>query len=119
MAPAAAPEPAATPEPPYWAAVFTSVRADADPAYDEAAARMLTLARSQPGFLGAESARGEDGLGITVSYWDSLEAIAAWKAHPDHARVQAAGRERWYRNYRVRVCQVVREVEREYGTDAG
>jgi heme-degrading monooxygenase HmoA len=76
---------------------------------------MLALAREQPGFLGAESARGMDGLGITVSYWDSPEAIAAWRAHPEHALVQAAGRERWYRHYRVRVCR----VEREYGSDAG
>jgi len=102
------PAPAATPEPPYWAVVFTSLRADTDPAYDEAAARMLALAGEQPGFLGAESARGADGLGITVSYWDSPEAIAAWKAHPDHARVQVLGRTRWYRDYRVRVCKVER-----------
>jgi len=102
------PSPADTPEPPYWAVVFTSVRGGPDPAYDEAAARMLELAREQPGFLGAESARGADGLGLTVSYWNSREAIAAWKAHPDHARVQALGRERWYRDYRVRVCKVER-----------
>jgi heme-degrading monooxygenase HmoA len=110
----APPEPAPTPAPPYWAVVFTSLRADADPAYDEAAARMLKLAREQPGFLGAESARGADGLGITVSYWASREAIAAWKAHPDHARVQARGRERWYSAYRVRICR----VEAAHGPDA-
>lgn len=107
--------PAATPEPPYWAVVFTSVRADADPAYEKAAARMLELAEGQAGFLGAESARRADGFGITVSYWDSLEAVAAWRDHPEHALVRAAGRERWYRDYRVRVCR----VERAHGPDAG
>jgi len=99
---------AATPEPPYWAVVFTSVRTPDDPeGYAEAARRMLDLAATQPGFLGAESVRGEDGVGITVSYWDSPEAIAAWRAHPEHRAAQSeAGR--WYARYAIRVCRVER-----------
>jgi len=102
---------AGTPEPPYWAVVFTSVRTADDPGgYAEAAARMLDLAARQPGFLGAESVRGDDGVGITVSYWDSPEAIAAWRAHPEHRAVQRTGAERWYARYAIRVCRVEREA---------
>ena len=72
-----------TPASPYYAVIFTSLRTEGDQGYAEAAARMLELAREQPGFLGVESARGEDGLGITVSYWASEAAILAWKHHPD------------------------------------
>jgi heme-degrading monooxygenase HmoA len=101
--------PASTPEPPYWAVVFTSARTEDDPeGYAEAARRMLDLAAAQPGFLGAESVRGENGVGITVSYWDSPEAIAAWRAHPEHRAVQRAGAERWYARYAIRVCCVER-----------
>jgi len=100
--------PAATPEPPYYAVVFTSLRTDGDNGYAEMGRRMMELARAQPGFLGAESAR--DGLGITVSYWASLEAIQAWKAHPEHREAQARAAD-WYAAFRVRVCR----VEREYG----
>lgn len=81
-----------TPAAPYYAVIFTSVRTEGDQGYAEAAARMLELAREQPGFLGVESARGEDGLGITVSYWASEAAILAWKQHPEHTAIRERGR---------------------------
>lgn len=102
------PVPAATPRPPYYAVIFTSVCKPGDDGYAAAAARMLELASQQPGFLGFETARQE--IGISVSYWASPEAIAAWKAHAEHLEVQR-GAGRWYASMRVRVCR----VEREYG----
>lgn len=100
------------PAPPYFAVIFSSRRGDADPAgYDAAAARMLALAAEQPGYLGAESARGLDGFGITVSYWTSEAAIAAWRAHAGHADARRQGRERWYDHFELRVAR----VERAYG----
>lgn len=103
---------ARTPEPPYFAVVFTSLRGPQDPdGYGQTAQAMEALAERQPGFLGMESARGADGVGITVSYWDSLDAIRSWKRDGDHAAAQVAGRARWYRAYRVRICR----VERAYG----
>jgi heme-degrading monooxygenase HmoA len=99
-----------TPEPPYWAVVFTSVRTPADDAgYVAAAARMCELAARQPGYLGIESAREAGGLGITVSYWASEAAAAAWREVAEHRAVQQLGRERWYAGYRLRICRVERE----------
>ena len=101
---------AKTPEPPYYAVIFTAIRRDEDhAAYAAAAARMDELAREQPGFLGVESTR--EGLGITVSYWLSLEAIAVWKRHAEHLLVQADGRRGWYAHFKTRVAK----VERDYG----
>ena len=80
---------ARTPEPPYYAVIFTSTRTAVDEGYGAMADRMVELASQQPGFLGVESTRGADGLGITVSYWSSLEAIAAWKANAEHRVAQA------------------------------
>ena len=101
--------PARTPDPPYYAVIFTSLRTASDDAgYARAAVEMVELARRQPGFLGVESAREPGGLGITVSYWDSLEAIAAWKAQADHRGAQRLGRQRWYRSYELRVARVER-----------
>src|SRR5687767_15917283 len=77
---------ARTPEPPYYAVIFTSTRTAVDEGYGAMADRMVELASQQPGFLGVESTRGADGLGITVSYWASLEAIAAWKANAEQDR---------------------------------
>jgi heme-degrading monooxygenase HmoA len=104
---------ATTPQLPYYAVVFTSVRSEPDPDYEVAAEEMLRLAAEQPGFLGAESARNVEGFGITVSYWSSPSAIRDWKANAEHAAIQRLGRERWYRSYRIRVSL----VEREYGFD--
>lgn len=92
-----------------YAVIFTSLRREGENGYGEMAGKMEALARQQPGFLGLESAR--ESLGITVSYWDSLEAIAQWKAHLDHVEAQRLGKEKWYAWYKVRVCKVEREYE--------
>lgn len=78
------------------------------------AARMMELAAQQPGFLGAESARGNDGFGITVSYWSSTEAISAWKANAEHLAAQEMGKREWYEHYELRIAK----VERAYGKPA-
>lgn len=101
--------------PPYYAVIFCSQRTEARPddGYAETAARMTALAAAQPGYLGVESSRGADGLGLTVSYWRSLDDIRAWRAVTEHAAVRDQGRRDWYRHYRVRVAK----VERHYHWD--
>jgi heme-degrading monooxygenase HmoA len=100
--------PASTPEPPYYAVIFTSVRYDNENGYAETATQMLALAAQQPGFLGFETARQE--IGISVSYWATLDAIRHWKQNAMHRQAQGRAKE-WYQSFRVRVCR----VEREYG----
>jgi len=107
-----APSFAKTPEPPYYAVIFSSLRAAADGGYAEMAESMVAAAAQQPGYLGMDSARGADGFGITVSYWDSVEAIADWKANVEHLAAQAMGKRTWYEHYEVRVAK----VERAYGS---
>lgn len=93
---------------PCYAVIFTSQRTGEPADYGEVADRMVELAQSMPGYLGHESARGTDGLGITVSYWSSLEAIARFRVHGEHAAAQRAGRERYYESYELRVARVER-----------
>jgi heme-degrading monooxygenase HmoA len=103
--------PADTPRPPYYAVIFSNRRtADDDDGYGAAVERMMLLAAQQPGFLGVESVRDAAGRGITVSYWESMDAIRRWGAHAEHRPVQAAGRERWYAAYRLRVVRVEAET---------
>lgn len=70
---------------------------------------MVALAEEQPGYLGIESAR--EGLGITVSYWATLEDIKNWKANAQHQLAQKLGKEMWYTDFKTRICK----VERDYG----
>ncbi|MCW8864794.1 MAG: antibiotic biosynthesis monooxygenase [Colwellia sp.] len=100
---------AATPKPPYYAVIFTSVRTDGDKGYSDMAKRMLELAEQQPGYLGVESAKEQ--LGITVSYWSDLDAIKHWKANSEHLEAQKTGRQLWYKSFKVRISK----VERDYG----
>lgn len=110
---------AATPQPPYYAVIFTSLRTEGDQGYAAMAERMAALAAQQPGYLGAESAR--DGVGITVSYWRDLESIRAWKAHSEHLLAQQTGRSQWYADYRVRIARVERDysLETSFTAEAG
>lgn len=100
------------PQPPdCYAVIFTSHRTTEDPVgYDAMAARMDALAGAQPGFLGVDSARGADGFGITVSYWESLDAIAAWREQLEHRAAQAKGKQTWYASFDLRIAKVQRHV---------
>ena len=93
----------------YYAVIFTSTRTEIEAGYAETAIKMLELAKVQPGFMGVESARNE--IGITVSYWESLEAIQKWKTNIEHLQAQENGRTTWYKNYKVRIAKVEREYE--------
>ncbi|TMM31401.1 antibiotic biosynthesis monooxygenase [Polaribacter aestuariivivens] len=95
--------------PPYYAVIFSTVLADDISGYIEEANRMEELAKQQKGYLGIESARNE--IGITVSYWQTLEDISAWKNNIEHVEARNLGREKWYKKYQLRICK----VEREYG----
>jgi len=100
---------APTPAPPYYAVIFTSERTDTIDGYSQTADRMAELAQQQPGYLGHESAH--ESLGITVSYWDSLEAIKNWKKNTEHLVAQSMGRKEWYANYKTRICKVERDYD--------
>lgn len=99
---------ARTPDPPYYAVIFTSIRTEDDNGYNDMAEKMVAMGAQQPGFLGIDSARGEDGLGITVSYWESEEAIANWRRNAEHQIAQSTGREQWYAEFVTRVAKVER-----------
>ena len=94
---------------PYYAVIFTSTQSENTEGYNNMATQMETLAKTQVGFLGIENAR--DVIGITVSYWESLDAIKNWKQQSDHLIAQQKGRQDWYKWYNVRICKVEREYE--------
>ncbi|MFD2915168.1 antibiotic biosynthesis monooxygenase family protein [Psychroserpens luteus] len=94
---------------PYYAVIFTSTQTEDVKGYTEMSNQMENLAKQQKGFLGIESTRNE--VGITVSYWESLDDIKNWKQQTDHLIAQQKGHENWYNWYKVRICKVEREYE--------
>lgn len=95
----------------YYAVIFTSKQTPNTDGYKEMSDKMIQLARTQAGFIGLDSARSE--VGITVSYWESLDAIAKWKNNLEHKEVQKMGRTQWYAFYDIKICQVIREYSFE------
>jgi heme-degrading monooxygenase HmoA len=102
-------------EVPCYAVIFSSLRTDGDREYGATAQRMEELAKGMPGYLGIESARGQDGFGITVSYWRDEASIAAWRQYGEHVLAQERGKREWYAQYDIRVAR----VERSYSGPAG
>jgi len=96
---------------PYYAVIFTSLLSENTKEYSEMAEKMETLAQQQMGFLGIESAREQ--IGITVSYWESLEDIKKWRENSNHLTAQKIGKEKWYSWYKVKICKVEHEYERK------
>ena len=94
---------------PYYAVIFTSTQTENIEGYEKMALEMETLAKQQEGFIAIDSARNE--IGITISYWQSLDAIKNWKQHSDHLIAQQKGRNNWYSWYNVKICKVEREYE--------
>ena len=92
----------------YFSVIFTAQRTLSDEdMYSLTSERMVELAQQQPGFLGLESVRGEDGIGITVSYWRDRAAIRAWRIDVEHLAAQQMGRQEFYSWYHIRVAEVV------------
>lgn len=94
----------------YFAVIFTSMNSGEDEeAYSSMADRMVELASEQEGYLGLESSRDANGLGITVSYWESEESIKKWKTNSENVEAQKLGKEKWYSNFSLRIAKVFRE----------
>ena len=98
---------AATPKAPYYAVIFTSVLAEKNEGYEDMAKEMFDLAAKQPGFLGMESVKEE--MGISVSYWESLDSIRAWSKHSDHSKAKEMGKNGFYKEFKTRICKVEME----------
>lgn len=100
---------ATTPQPPYYAVIFTSTKTTTDEGYNEMAEKMISLAAKQEGFLGVEAARNE--LGITVSYWKDVASIKKWKEVSEHKIAQEKGKITWYKSFKTRIAKVERDYE--------
>ena len=107
--------PASLPEPPYWAALFLSERADALEGYDEMDRATIESAASVPGFLGYASLN-QGNLGLFISYWQRPEAIEAWRLHKVHQRAKQLGKTQWYRRYVTQLARIESHVQG--GTEA-
>lgn len=98
-------------EPPYYVAVFTTVRTEDQSDFSETNARLEDLVKNLPGYLGMDHAQTPGGLGITVSYFRDADALTQWRTNAEHRAAQQRGRADWYQSYTLHVAK----VERSHG----
>lgn len=92
--------------------IHTQMQPGADrAAYDALNARMFEIVQTMPGFLGAGGYASPDGDDIGMIRFESLEALRAWREHPEHLIAQQRGKSEFYASYRVEVCEVVRAYD--------
>ena len=84
-------------------------------AYLNAAAQLRPLLAEIDGFISIERFESltQPGKILSLSYWRDEEAVRQWRNVDAHRRIQAAGRESIFADYRLRVAEVIRD----YGID--
>jgi heme-degrading monooxygenase HmoA len=73
--------------------------------------RMMALVSRMPGFVSIKDFSAQDGESLTLVEFDSIASVDVWKAHPEHLAVQRAGREEFFADYRIQVCNLIRTSE--------
>lgn len=90
--------------------VFRSrLNAEAQDEYKNWAARMSVLATEIPGYVSHKGFVGEDGERVTIVEFESEDSLRAWATHPEHVEAKKKGRSLFFTEYRVQVCNVVRD----------
>ena len=73
--------------------------------------RMSELARKMPGYISHKGYVADDGERLTLFEWESADTLRAWATHPEHLPVKKLGRQKFYTEYHLQVCELVRELK--------
>ena len=75
------------------------------------AARLRPELEKIDGFISIERFRSlnQEGKILSLSFWRDEEAVARWRQQEQHQAAQRAGRNRIFRDYRIRVAAVMRD----------
>ncbi|HEV3226262.1 MAG TPA: antibiotic biosynthesis monooxygenase [Acidimicrobiales bacterium] len=87
--------------------VFRSRLRERPEGYDETAGEMERAARAMPGFVDFKSFHAEDGERVSIVVFESIEAQRAWRDDARHRAAQQRGRDEWYAEYRIQVCELL------------
>ena len=92
--------------------IRTKLHPEADRvAYDALNEQMYALVQTLPGFIAANAYASSDGEEVGVIRFASLDALRAWREHPEHVIAQHRGKTEFYASYTVEVCEVARAYD--------
>lgn len=76
---------------------------------------LYAQAAALPGFISYKDFAAEDGEGVAIVEFATMEALEAWRHHPDHMKAKERGKKEFFESYSIQVC----EVTQSYGTGSG
>ena len=81
--------------------------------YFDTAQALKPLLESLPGFISVERFRSvsDPEKILSLSFFEDESALHAWRNTTEHRKAQALGRNRYFRDYRLRIAN----VQRDYG----
>ncbi len=82
---------------------------EAQSEYSQWARRMSELVAGMPGYVSHKVFVAEDGERLTLVEFESEESLRAWSVHPEHVQAKKLGRQRFFAEYRVQVCKLIRD----------
>jgi heme-degrading monooxygenase HmoA len=77
--------------------------------YYEMAARMRTLAGDMPGSISFKTFKADDGERVSLIEFESEDTLRAWREHPEHRKAQELGRAKFYAEFQIQVCSIIRQ----------
>ena len=73
--------------------------------------RIYALGSAMPGFISYREYAAADGESVAIVEFDSHESLRAWREQAEHKEAQQAGRDRFFSEYRITVCDPVRDYD--------
>src|SRR5205807_5675462 len=80
--------------------------------------RMRAIVEKMPGYISHKGFWAEDGERVTIVEFESEETSRAWRMQPEHREAQKEARQRFYSDYHISVCEVLRVASFKRDEDA-
>lgn len=87
----------------------TRLAPDCPASYGPRAEEIYGYAVKMPGFVAIKDFVAEDGERVAIVEFESEAQSRAWGQHAEHRKAQQEGRDLYYSEYSLQICEVVRE----------
>lgn len=85
---------------------------DARDEYAALLTRIVELSKTMPGYVSQKRFTADDGERVTIVEFATEEGQRAWASHPEHVAAMRLGRDRFYADFTVQVCDVRRTAQK-------
>ena len=95
-----------------YAVIFeVEVKPDGKDIYLNIASKLKEQLQQTVGFISIERFQSlvSEGKLLSLSFWEDMDSIDAWKKNLDHMNAQSKGRSSLFKDYRIRIAKVEKD----------